>query len=217
MQTIIPVQNTIFVTGEVIATDVNYEDFLRNYNGQHVEWIDGTVIKMPTVGTQHNRLTRFFLRLFEDYLALSEIGGEVFHDPMVMKPGAALPGRAPDICIVLPEHRSFIKENQIDGPADIVVEIVSPDSQRQDRIEKYAEYEKGGVREYWIIDPTRNEALFYQRNELGIYELAAPDQIGLYHSRVLSRLYFEIALLWQEFPPSGPEITRLVEAMLSQS
>jgi Uma2 family endonuclease len=172
---------------------------------------------MPTVGTPHNRLTRFGIGLLENYLVLSGTGGEIFHDPMVMKTRPTLPGRAPDIFLVLPDKLQWVRANEVAVAADLVIEIVSPGSQRQDRVEKYAEYEKGGVREYWVIDPTRHEALFYQLNDQGIYDLIAPDASNIYHSRVLDRLKLPVDLLWREFLPQGPEITHLVEAMLKDA
>jgi Uma2 family endonuclease len=46
-------------------------------------------------------------------------------------------------------------------PADLAVEIVPTESRLRDRGQKLAEYEMGGVREYWIIDPERRQAAFY--------------------------------------------------------
>jgi hypothetical protein len=54
----------------------------------------------------------------------------------------------------------------------------SPESHRRDRVEKFAEYERGGVPEYWILDPVRQETLFYVLNADGIYEPVEPDAKG---------------------------------------
>jgi Uma2 family endonuclease len=40
------------------------------------------------------------------------------------------------------------------GPPDLIVEILSPTSGYRDYNTKYLMYEKHGVREYWIIEPT---------------------------------------------------------------
>ena len=36
----------------------------------------------------------------------------------------------------------------------MVVEILSPSTRRHDRLTKYNLYQRAGVREYWIVDPT---------------------------------------------------------------
>lgn len=216
MQNVIPMRDTVLVTGDVIATDVRYEDFLAQYDGQHVEWINGVVIKMPTVGPKHNRLTRFCIVLLDDFLHLSGLGGDIFHDPMVMKTSPDLPGRAPDIFVLLPHKQHFIRESEVAGPADLVIEIVSPGSQRQDRVDKHREYERGGVPEYWLIDPIREETLFHQLNENGVYDLIAPDANRIYHSRVLPGLKIDAAIFWRDPLPQGGEVTEMVEAMLNE-
>jgi len=79
-----------------------------------------------------------------------------------------------------------------------VVEIISPDSRARDRGEKFYEYEQGGVREYWMIDPLRKPAEFYQRGEDGIYRLVPVGDDGIYRSAVLEGLWLKVEWLWQE-------------------
>lgn len=45
----------------------------------------------------------------------------------------------------------------MDGTPDLIVEVTSPESLARDRGEKYVEYEAAGVREYWLIDPDRQQ------------------------------------------------------------
>ncbi|MDW8290080.1 MAG: Uma2 family endonuclease, partial [Armatimonadota bacterium] len=78
-----------------------------------------------------------------------------------MKTGADLPGRSPDILFVSQQNLHRLKPTYLDGPADLVVEIISPESEERDRTQKFSEYERGGVREYWLIDPEKRLAEFY--------------------------------------------------------
>jgi Uma2 family endonuclease len=205
----------IRTSGEVIASGISYEDFLRNFDDQHVEWVYGNVIRMSPVTEEHNNLSVFLITLFSAFLSGSG-GGRIFHDPMIMRPRADLPARAPDLQVILPENTSIIKENEIAGPADLVVEIVSPESHRRDRIEKFGEYEQGGVKEYWIIDPSRKETLFYQLDDSGFYAPVNPDEDGIYQSRVLDKLRLPVDIFWRDELPRVPEIMSLVTAMLEE-
>lgn len=57
------------------------------------------------------------------------------------------------------------------------------------------------MREYWLIDPERQQAEFYQLGEDGRYRIAAAHE-GSYRSLVLSGLELDVAWLWQEpLPP----------------
>jgi Uma2 family endonuclease len=53
----------------------------------------------------------------------------------------------------------------------LIVEIISPESSGRDRGEKFYEYEMAGVREYWLIDPQREQVEFYELNAEGRYTL----------------------------------------------
>lgn len=206
-------RNKIRTTGDVIESGVNFEDFLSRFDGQHVEWINGDVIEMSPISARHSQLSTFLSGFFDAYLALTN-GGHVFQDPMVMRLRDDLPVRAPDFQVILPGRSEIIRASMIDGPADLVVEIVSPESHRRDRVEKFGEYEQGGVKEYWIIDPVREEALFYQLDADGIYTPANPGADGIYQSHLLDKLRLPVRILWRDELPRVPEIMQLITSML---
>jgi Uma2 family endonuclease len=122
--------------------------------------------------------------------------------------------RAPDIQVLLPEHLHFVQQYEVVGRADLVVEIVSPGSERRDRVEKFSEYERAGVPEYWILDHRHQESLFYQLDAEGRYQRIDPDESGVYHSAILKGLRLKVTVLWEEELPKGIEVVRMVEAML---
>ena len=72
----------------------------------------------------------------------------------------------------------------------------------RDRITKLAEYEQGGVREYWIIDPLANECLFYHLNSSGKYELISADENDIFRSRVIEGLWIDVNWFRQDPLPS---------------
>ena len=57
----------------------------------------------------------------------------------------------PDLSVVC--DRSKIDKHGCKGAPDLVVEILSPSTQRHDQLVKLNMYQRAGVREYWIVDP----------------------------------------------------------------
>jgi Uma2 family endonuclease len=126
--------------------------------------------------------------------------GVVLIPPFQMK----LPhsGREPDVIYLSPAHRNRFLSTYIAGPADLVVEVVSPESVERDRVTKFAEYREGGVPEYWLLDPDTERAEFYQLDDHGAYQVIAPDADGVYRSAVLPGFWLKVAWLWQDPRPT---------------
>lgn len=57
----------------------------------------------------------------------------------------------PDLMIVC--DKSKIDRRGVHGAPDLVVEILSDSTRRNDQLVKYRMYQKAGVREYWVVDP----------------------------------------------------------------
>ena len=183
------------LSGELMS----YEEFLRAYDGVHAEWVDGTVVPMTPVSPRHQQVANFLVSLFQHFCEAHQ-AGVVLSAPVQMKVGSS--GREPDVMVVATEHRDRITPGHLDGPADLVVEVVSPESRGRDRNEKFSEYERAGVREYWLVDPQRRQAGFYSLSEQGVYEAVMPDGEGRFESRVLPGLWIRVEWLWQEpLPP----------------
>lgn len=196
-----------------------YEDFLA-WAGEdlHAEWVNGEVIILMTAKQRHQEVIRFLLGLFDLYNQFFRVG-EFLMAPYQMKlPGGA--GREPDILFVAREHKSRVTERGVDGPADLVIEVVSDDSVTRDRVEKLEEYEQYGVSEYWIIDPRakRPRADFYQLDARGQYQPVPMDATGRYHSRVLPGFWLRVDWLWAETLPDSlfafAEIANLPQAVV---
>jgi len=59
----------------------------------------------------------------------------------------------------------------------LAVEVVSPGTRRTDRVEKFVEYARAGVREYWIVDPEESSIEVYTSQE-GAYSLLGKFRAG---------------------------------------
>ena len=117
-----------------------------------------------------------------------------------MKPGPDLPGRSPDIMFVRAERLERVLDQFLDGPADLAIEIVSPGSEATDHGDKFFEYEKGGVAEYWILDPHREVADFYIRDQTGVFRSANVPPDGAFASVVVEGLVVHVDWFWEQPP-----------------
>jgi Uma2 family endonuclease len=177
---------------------MTYEEFLEWADEDtNAEWVDGEVIWMSPLSREHQELGGFLLALMREFVEAYELGA-LFYERFQMKTAPHLPGREPDILFVAKANLGRLRQTYLDGPADLVVEIVSPDSRERDRGEKFREYEQGGVREYWIIDLTLKEAEFYQLGEDAAYHRMPISDDGHFRSEVLPGLWLRVDWLWQD-------------------
>jgi Uma2 family endonuclease len=160
------------------------------------EWVDGVVIEMPPATDEHQVILGFLYRLFMSVVERHDLG-VVYLAPFLMKLPTRPSGREPDLLFVSTAHADRLARTWIQGPADLVVEIVSRDSVRRDHREKLAEYEAAGVPEYWVIDPLRETADFYLLGEDGRYRPGRVDAAGIYTSREVPGLRVRVSWLWQ--------------------
>lgn len=191
---------------------MSYEDFLDQYADIHAEWVDGRVEFMAAVSYRHDKVSSFLQYLIDAFINIHQLG-ELMKDPMQTKLGPDLPGRQPDLMFVRNERKNIIKANFVDGPPDLTVEVVSLESRARDYGDKADEYERAGVGEYWIVDPLRNDALFYQLDDDGLFHRVSPDAEGRYHSTVLPGLILDVALLWVDPLPGIMEAVEIAQAM----
>jgi Uma2 family endonuclease len=187
---------------------MTYEEFLEwNFENPHVEWVDGEVIMMAPVSNEHQDIRQFLLALFRYFTEEQDVG-RLLDDPFQMKTGPDLPGRAPDIQFIAKRNLGRLKKNHLEGPADLVVEIISPGSRGTDRGDKFYEYEKGGVKEYWLIDPERRRAEFYRLGRDKQFHLMPIDKDGVLRSEVLKGLWLKVDWLWQRPLPKLKKVLK---------
>lgn len=191
---------------------MTYEQFLDWADEDTLaEWVDGEVELMSPASAQHQRLAKFLLRVMEQFVEEND-AGEMFMAPFQMKLDNVRRGREPDLLFLTKEHLGRLQRNFLDGPADIAIEIISPESGLRDRGAKYGEYEAGGVREYWILDADERRADFFVLGDDGRHERARPDADGVYRSAVLRGFRLNVGWLWQAPLPKLRHVLREWEA-----
>ena len=184
---------------------MTYGEFLAWANEDTLaEWVDGEVVMYSPASDRHQDLARFLTSVLGIYVETYGLG-VIRPAPFQMKLER---GREPDLLFVASEHLERLKETYLDGPADLVVEIVSPESVVRDRGEKFYEYEVGGVLEYWLLDPVRRWAEFYRLGEAGLYQAVFSEREGVYHSEVLPDFWLRVEWLWQQPLPKMLDVLR---------
>jgi Uma2 family endonuclease len=167
------------------------------------EWVDGRVIVMAPVSDGHNDLNRWLIVLFSHYVQERDLG-MIRYDMFFRMPGRR---RVPDLFVVKKENRARLKPTALDGPADLIIEIISPDSGARDWREKYAEYEQEGVGEYWVIDPMAHVVECYSLGDDRRFHRVEmrDDKIN---SNVLAGFYLRPSWLWQKPLPRVAGVLR---------
>lgn len=169
------------------------------------EYIDGEVIVHSPVSNKHSRIATFLttiLQLYIDQHLLGTIWGENFQ--VRPRPGLR---RIPDLIFISVDNQVIVTNSEVDGVPDLVVEIVSPDSLERDWRVKYLEYEKAGIREYWVIDPIYEKMNIYCLSEQGKYE-AQKIENKILQSKVLPGFWIKPEWLWQEPLPNVISIAK---------
>ncbi len=192
-----------------VPQKMSYDDFLREYDGQYAEYVDGEIIKDMSVTKTHDELVRFLhalLRFFVEAKNLGKIHGELYQ--MKMTIDGKTKGREPDVFFVSNENAENLKEKYFEGAADVVIEIISPESVMRDTQDKFEEYETAGVKEYWIIDPNRRTAIFYGFDDDGKYKMLTISADGIFESRIIENLWLKTDWLWQETLPNLIDILK---------
>jgi len=183
---------------------MSYEEYLDWMDeGTRAEWVDGEVVVFMPITRVHQMLVSFLDRLLGTFSELFGLG-DVLLGPAQMRLVVQRSAREPDVFFLAAAHRDRRTRLGIEGPADLVIEIVSDDSVRRDQVDKRDEYAAAGVPEYWWLDsrPGHQSARFYRRAEDGRFVEVGLDEAGRFHSAALPSFWLDPSWLWQDPLPN---------------
>ena len=137
--------------------EYTYEDYLKipEEPGYSYEILEGFLVKEPSPSIQHQRVSRELEFELKKYFDEVDPEGEIFDAPLDVTLSDSNVVQ-PDILFISGERREIMHEDRIDGPCDLVVEIMSPSNYRKDRLKKMEIYRKVKIPHYWLLDPEEN-------------------------------------------------------------
>ncbi len=166
------------------------EDYLQLEEGMLAQLISGQLIMSPAPTPNHQRVIR---NLYDALKALNP-NGEVLFSPLDLYIDNTNVLQ-PDICYISQSSKHIISNRGLEGPPELVVEVLSPSNSFIDRNAKKRKYLEFGVQEYWIVDPG-NKTLEIYTNSLETPSLYLSEQ-GEITSIVLESLSFDLSLLFK--------------------
>lgn len=111
--------------------------------------INGELIMSPAPHPRHQKISR---RLFRIIDKVTNGLGELFYSPIDLFVDSRNIFQ-PDLVYLPDRNKDYLTDKGIEGPPDLIIEIISPFNGYIDRNQKKDSYLKFGIKEYWIVDP----------------------------------------------------------------
>ncbi len=155
------------------------------------------LVEMASPKPKHQRVGFKLSKKMDAFAELNQLG-EILISPLdvMFDVGNVV---QPDIIFVSMNQKDIVGESYIKGTPDLLVEIVSKGSIARDYIEKKSDYERFGVKEYWIIDSMNESIWVYVLNENNKYDLFSHAEFGeTAKSRLLDGFELKHDIIFEE-------------------
>ena len=159
-------------------------DCLGWEEGTRGEIIDGEAVMMAPPSTAHQLISMELARQLANFLEGRKC--RVLPAPFAVRLFERAGDKPEDVQTVVEPDLSVVCDSaKLDkygcrGAPDLVVEVLSPSTQRHDRLVKLDLYQRAGVREYWIVSPEEQtvQVLLLRGGLLLPHELYGPEDIA---------------------------------------
>lgn len=157
------------------------EDIYALPEGERAELIDGQIYYMSPPDTKHQRISTRLVSAIDRYIGGHKGKCEVFAAPFAVyldeKTNTYV---EPDVSVICDPDK--LDDRGCKGAPDWIIEIVSPSSRRMDYYTKLFKYRTAGVREYWIVDPMKNQIMVYdfENEDTEQYTFQDSIKVGIY-------------------------------------
>ncbi len=176
--------------------DKRREEFYNTITeSDKAEFINGETIMHSPVKLKHAGASLKLVTLMHTY-ALKHNSGSVFTEKIMIH--LTRNSYEPDIVFFKKEKTQLFTDDQMLFPApDLIVEALSPSTEKNDRGIKFIDYAMHGVQEYWLIDPEHQSIEQYFLLN-GNYELEYKGKTGTIASLALTGFTVEVKAVFNE-------------------
>jgi Uma2 family endonuclease len=183
---------------------LSFDDFCKLIrDGQKADLINGAIYMSSPDNTDANRISGWLFTVMK-LLALRQDAGEVFVSRVAFRLDEEN-GPEPDIAFVRKDQLHRVERGFVQGPPDLAVEIVSPESIERDYEAKRQQYETAGVTEYWILDEVQQKVTVLRLGRDRKYHEVRRAK-GWLVSQVFPKFRILPEWLWQRPEPDPGEI-----------
>ena len=158
------------------------EDIYALPDGQRAELIDGRIYYMAPPSRTHQRISGYLHNQIYNYIKDHNGKCEVLAAPFaVFLNDDDINYLEPDISVIC--NQTKLDERGCHGAPDWVIEIVSPGNKPMDYFTKLFKYRSAEVREYWIVDPTKELVMVYkfEKETMEQYSFGEDVPVGIYN------------------------------------
>jgi len=175
---------------------LTYEDYVElPDDGRRYEILDGELEVSPAPAPLHQRVSQNLSFALHGHVRSRKLGS-VYCAPIdvILAPTTVV---QPDLVFVSAGREAIVTARAVEGPPDLVVEILSPWSVRRDRVAKAAVYARFGIGQYWLLDPEARRAEVYESGS-GEYRLIATHgATGIMRTSLFPELQIDLETVWE--------------------
>lgn len=179
-----------------------FADALAWDENERAEIIDGEAIMLATPSRIHQEISVELTRQFANYLEGKNC--RAYHAPFTVRLFEKAGDRPEDVdTVVEPDLAVVCDLGKLDnhgckGAPDMVLEILSPSTQRHDRLVKLGLYQRAGVREYWIVNPEDQTVQVFTLTNGLLLPHEVYNREGVAKVNVLDGCFIELSKVFSE-------------------
>jgi Uma2 family endonuclease len=180
-------------SGKIILT---YEDYLALPDDRNrYEIIEGELYVSPAPAPRHQEVLSELFAILKTHVDENNLGKVLFSPiDVLLGPTNVV---QPDLLFIAKERLDIITERNIQGPPDLIVEVLSPSTEQTDRSDKLQLYARSKVPHYWIVDPTRHSIEAYALGEDAYTLEASASGTAAFKPSLFPEFALDLGRIWK--------------------